>query len=206
MFMSCDRFKPNSGKSFAGQRGALACVALEHARHMRRRTQYCVASSGRRWATSNRTPTIAFSRLSDQKNKLRSMSVDGGGSRRSHSRSVRRGLQHVRMASESSGFVRNALLRAMQGSGSAHWPPRVPERCGTRGTARSAGAPSRRDGTDLRGARGPGLLRKAHPPGWPITTGGRSGNRNSPTGTPAGCGGARYPGVHVGNDLPPPRA
>ena len=27
MFMSCDRFKKNSGKSFAGQSGALARVA-----------------------------------------------------------------------------------------------------------------------------------------------------------------------------------
>ena len=47
MFMPCDRFKANSGKSFAGQSCALARVTFEHGRHMRRGTQYCVASSGR---------------------------------------------------------------------------------------------------------------------------------------------------------------
>jgi hypothetical protein len=52
MFMSCDRFKSDSGKSFAGQSVTLARLAFEHARHMRRPHSVSAASSGRRWATA----------------------------------------------------------------------------------------------------------------------------------------------------------
>jgi hypothetical protein len=44
MFMSCDRFKPNSGKSFAGQSGALARVAFSRQpRSCRARTAAALA-------------------------------------------------------------------------------------------------------------------------------------------------------------------
>jgi hypothetical protein len=64
MFMSCDRFKSNSGKSFAGQSVTLARVAFEHACHIRRPHSVCVTSSGRRWATAT-APILSLKRTHD---------------------------------------------------------------------------------------------------------------------------------------------